>query len=122
MNENTNECRHCKVAEAQGATHVHSANEWREEVERLIPLHKKLAYFDFLKDSPVYNDPDCDCSLYGHLVDVVDKIVIEALDQRTARIVERIEGLKYVEPQGDRGKLYNQVLDQIIDIINNKTE
>lgn len=52
-----------------------------------LDLHKELAYFDFLKDTPMSNNPECDQSLYGFLLERVERLLLTQSKAQEARCV-----------------------------------
>jgi len=56
-----------------------------------LDLHKELAYFDFLKDTPMSNHPDCETSVYGYLLEVVERMIARLKEDRDARVREVVQ-------------------------------
>jgi hypothetical protein len=143
-----NECRHCKVAEAQGATHVHPANEWREEFDEKFGvffnmtaeyhIDMDLAIKQYIQNLLTTRDSYWEKKIEEEIskvdvwtdgeLDVKYEIKERLLDQQSAHLVERLEAKKAtdenIEPRGgmcvEFADGYNEGLHQAIDIVRNK--
>lgn len=118
-----NTCRHCKVAEEQGATHTHPTNEWRKEFDQM-----KLTQHAVTGDSLNAVMPNLK-NFIQNLLDIHSAHLVEKIEREKRSIeVSEIEVVRCDYVDGKEyysaclNSEYNQALDQAIDIVkgNNK--
>lgn len=95
-------------------------------------LHKELAYFDFLKDTGMNNNPECDASLYDYLLGVVEGLLSSRDTYWKERVRKEVEAIRKPEREEpnemadmkkwevwdrltDEDEIYNQALDTLLD-------